>query len=327
MQENDPVKTLIKKVGRGKTLARDLTRDEAREALERLLRQEFTPAQMGAFLQALRIKETNVDELLGAARGAASFRQGSFSVQPESNQNPLVVNLSFDTARKGGVLSLPALAFLGQAGLVRSLVVWEPPSLFDKPSAIQRTLEAIKAHPGLARCLPEMVTVRELCPPWESLAALRTELGFRTILNTLEKLLRPWETAPVVVGISHDTFSERLCHVLHGLGAPGGMVVRGHHGTCDLAFGEKPTPCHVWEGGRISQTEIGTDSFPWPHQGSVLLLSSLDSWPQWLADEASALWGMIRAQAAFFLSIATGQALAESVKIIESLPKGAANHA
>jgi anthranilate phosphoribosyltransferase len=322
MQEQDPVKTFIKKVGRGKTLARDLTREEAREAVERLLRGEFTPSQAGAFLQAMRIKETSVEELLGAAGGAESFRQGQFPAQPSPDRHPLVVNLAFDTARKGGILSLPALAFLEQAGLVKALVVWEPPSLFDRTNAVERTVSALKRHPVLAGSVPEMVAVRQMCAPWEGMSPLRRELGFRTILNTLEKLLRPWPTAPVVVGISHDTFSERLCHVLFGLGAPRGAVVRGHHGTCDLTFGENPTECHVWQGERISEIAIEADVFPWASHGAALLLSSLEFWPEWIADGSSPLWGMIRAQAAFLLSVATGGTLAESVQTIDNLPKG-----
>jgi anthranilate phosphoribosyltransferase len=321
MQEQDPVKALIKQVGRGKTLARDLTREEACEALLRLLRGEFTSAQSGAFLQAMRIKETDVEELIGAARGAASFRQGQFSAQPSADRHPLVVNLAFDTARKGGVLSLPALAFLQRAGLVKPLVVWEPPSLFETSEAVVKTVSALRSHPVLAGSIPEMVAVRDLCAPWAGFSPLRRELGFRTILNTIEKLLRPWETAPVVVGISHDSFSERLCHALFALGAPGGAVVRGHHGTCDLTFGEKPTSCQIWQGERISAIEIDMDVFPWASHGAALLLSSLDSWPEWIADGNSPLWGMILAQAAFFLSVATGIELAESVQIIESVPK------
>lgn len=322
MQEQDPVKALIKKVGRGKTLARDLTREEACEALERLLKGEFAPSQAGAFLQAMRIKETDVDELLGAAGGAASFRQGQFPVQPSADRHPLVVNLAFDTARKGGVLSLPALAFLRHAGLVEPLVVWEPPSIFDRTDAVARTVAAIEASPKLAPSLPTMVAVRDLCAPWAGLSPLRRELGFRTILNTVEKLMRPWETAPVVVGISHETFSERLCRVLHGLGASRGAVVRGHHGTCDLTFGENPTSCQIWEGERISPVEIEPELFPWASHGAALLLSSLDSWKDWIADENSPLWGMIRAQAAFLLSIATGGSIAQAVRTIETLPKG-----
>ncbi len=317
MQEPDPVKALIKKVGRGKTLARDLTSPEAFEAIERLLGGQFTPAQTGAFLQALRIKETTVDELVGAAQGAAGFCPEGLSAQPPANQTPLVVNLAFDTARKGGVLSLAALAYLKSEGLVAPLVVWEPASLFDQPSALARTLAAIQSHPKLAKSLPEMVTIRQCCPPWEALSPLRKELGFRSILNTIEKLLRPWPTAPVVVGISHDTFSERLCHVLNALGASSGAVVRGHHGTCDLGFGEKPTSFHSWNGDQVHEDSVEAHQLPWPAESSALLVSSLDSWAEWMTDETSGLWGMIRSQAAFFVSVATQKSLAESIQMVQ----------
>ncbi len=322
MQDPDPIKALIKKVGRGKTLSRGLGCEEAREALERLLRGEFTPAQAGAFLQAMRIKETSVEELLGAVRGAESFRQGQFPSPAPAGGAPLVVNLSFDTARKGGILSLPALAFLRAAGLVQPVVVWEPPRLFDKIDAMGRTLASLQAHPLLARSVPELVKVREICPPWSNLAGLRRELGFRTILNTLEKLLRPWPEVPVVVGISHDTFSERLCRVFSELGVARGAVIQGHHGTCDLGFGEQPTSGHVWRGGRIERVDYDTEIFPWASHGAALLLSGLDSWSGWIADETSPFWGMIRAQAALFLSVATGKSLTESIEIIRALPKG-----
>ncbi len=325
MQEQDKIRAFLKKVGRGKTLSRDLSREEAREAMASLLRGEFTPAQTGAFLQALRIKETTVDELVGAAEGAASFRQGAFAVQPARTEHPLVVNLAFDTARKGGVVSLVALAWLRSRGLVHGVVVWESPSLHREADAMGRTLDAMRAQPWLAAAMPEMVAVRELCPRWLELAGIRQELGFRSILNTVEKLLRPWETAPVVVGISHDTFSERLCHVLNALGAPRVAVVRGNHGTCDLGFGEKPTEIHSLADGVVRESLVGAADFPWKTDPSALLVSSLDSWKERLADGSSPLWGMVLSQAAFFHSVATGSALPESVNLVASLPKGPAH--
>jgi len=327
MIEQDPVKALIKKVGRGKTLAKDLTLEESGEAMERLLRGEFTPAQTGAFLQAMRIKETVVHELVGAAQAAAKFRQGAFPAQPEASRNPLVVNLAFDTARKGGVLSLAALAFLKREGLVEPLVVWERATLFQAQGAMERTLEAMKSNPALSNAVPHLVEVRSLCEPWQNLSGLRKELGFRSILNTVEKLLRPWETAPVVVGISHDTFSERLCHVLFALGAARGAVVRGHHGTCDLGFGEKPTSFNAWNGADVTESVIEASAFPWEANASTLLVSAFDSWPALLSDESSVLWGMVRAQAAFFHSVATGASLSESVQLIQNLSRKGNNHA
>lgn len=320
MQEQDLVKALIKKVGRGKTLSRDLAREEAKTSMECLLRGDFTAAQAGAFLQAMRIKETTVDELVGASEGAATFRQGVPEAQPEARHLPLVVNLAFDTPRKGGVVALVALAWLKAAGVLRPMVVWEPPSLFPGFDSVSKTLDILASDPFLAGGLPEIVRVRDLCPAWEGLSSLRRELGFRTILNTVEKLLRPWETAPVVVGISHDTFSERLCHVLAALGAPRVAVVRGNHGTCDLNLGEKPTEVHLWRGGEVESISVPASESPWGTSATVLLASAFDAWPGWIADRESPLWGAVRGQAAFFHSVATGGTMSESVSLVRELP-------
>jgi anthranilate phosphoribosyltransferase len=296
----NPVQTLVKHVGRGKTLAKDLSIEQAREALERLLGGEFTQSQTGAFLQAMRIKETTVDELVGAALGVASF-QAPTTLPAESI--PLVVNVAFDTPRKGGVLSILAAAYLRRTGLAHPVVVWEPPSLFLEVGAVEASLAANAVDSWLAGGICPVVAVRQMIPAWAGLSAIRAELGFRTILNTLEKVISPIPDAPAVVGISHGNFFHRLAEVLSRMGSVRGVAVQGHHGTCDLNLGEKPTPVATCASSEVAETVHapgGGDAL----DASVLLLSRLESWPQLVRDPESPLWPAIRAQAAFLLSVA-----------------------
>lgn len=324
MAESDPVKTLVKHVGRGKTLARDLSPSQAQEAMGRILRGEFSPAQLGAFLQAMRIKETNVEELVNAALGCEPFRTATgLPPQPAAERFPLVVNLGFDTARKGGVLSLLSAGLLRRAGLAEPLVVWEPAVNFVENDSLARTLEVLRAHPELSGGECPMVSVQEMIPAWASLRAVRKELGFRSILNTLEKILRPWPTCPVVVGISHDTFSERLCHVLHALGAPRGAVVQGNHGTCDLTLGEKPMETTAWDGPDVSDRPVSmTDLVDGP-DGSILLVSRQGDWPAQILDGSSPLWRAVRGQAAYLLSVARGIGIPEAARLLAQHPLAA----
>lgn len=317
MAEIDPVKTLVKHVGRGKTLARDLSPAQAQEAMGRILRGEFSPAQLGAFLQAMRIKETNAEELVHAALGCEPFRaQSTVPAQPEAGRFPLVVNLGFDTARKGGVLSLLAAALLRREGLAEPLVVWEPAINFAENDPMARTLDVLRSHPWLAAGECPMVSVQQMFPAWAALRPVRKELGFRSILNTLEKLLRPWPTCPVVVGISHDTFSERLCHVLFALGAPRGAVVQGNHGTCDLTLGEKPMETTVWDGAEVSDRTVSMAGILEDPDGSVLLVSRQAEWAEQILDESSSLWRAVRGQAAYLLAVARGIELPEAVRLV-----------
>ncbi len=299
---NNPVQLLVKHVGRGKTLAKDLSSDQAREALERLLRGEFTPSQTGAFLQAMRIKETTADELVGAALGVGAF-QVPTNLPLESS--PLVVNIAFDTPRKGGVLSLLAAAYLRRLDLAHPVVVWEPPSLFPDVRAVESTLAAMRADTWLADGECPLVAVRDLVPVWAAFSGIRAELGFRTILNTLEKVISPFPQAPTVVGISHGTFFRRLAEVLVRLGSERAVVVQGHHGTCDLGLGEKPAPVAVGSSIGVAETEFVFEEIDRP-AASVLLLSSLESWPELVRNPKSPLWPAIRVQAAFLLSAALG---------------------
>ena len=60
----DAFKPMLAKVATGASL----TRAEAEQAFDNMLSGEVTPAQMGAFLMALRLRGETVDEIAGAAR-------------------------------------------------------------------------------------------------------------------------------------------------------------------------------------------------------------------------------------------------------------------
>ena len=55
----------VRILGKGKRGARDLTREEAREAMGMLLDGKVEEAQLGAFLMLLRHKEESAEELAG----------------------------------------------------------------------------------------------------------------------------------------------------------------------------------------------------------------------------------------------------------------------
>ena len=54
---------LIPKIGKGQKGAKDLTWEEAKEAMHALMEQQATPGQVGAFLMAMRIKMESIAEL------------------------------------------------------------------------------------------------------------------------------------------------------------------------------------------------------------------------------------------------------------------------
>ena len=57
MREPHPFARFINILGRGKSLTRSLTVEEAEEAMAMILAGEVLPEQLGAFLMLLRVKE------------------------------------------------------------------------------------------------------------------------------------------------------------------------------------------------------------------------------------------------------------------------------
>src|SRR5918911_2235129 len=71
---------------------RDLSRDDARAVMDGIMRGEATPAQIGGFLIALRVKGETADEIAGCAE---AMRDHVLPVKPQ--RDDLV-----DTAGTGG---------------------------------------------------------------------------------------------------------------------------------------------------------------------------------------------------------------------------------
>ncbi len=77
-REPHPFARFIKILGRGKSLTRSLTIEEAEEAMQMIVAGEVLPEQIGAFLMLLRIKEESGEEIAGFVRAVrASMKKPS----------------------------------------------------------------------------------------------------------------------------------------------------------------------------------------------------------------------------------------------------------
>ena len=63
--EEHPFAQFVRILGKGKRGARNLTREEAREAMGMVLDEKVEDTQLGAFLMLLRHKEESPEELAG----------------------------------------------------------------------------------------------------------------------------------------------------------------------------------------------------------------------------------------------------------------------
>ena len=73
MGEEHPFAQYVRILGRGKSVGRSLTGEEAEAAMDMILADEVRPEQLGAFLMLLRVKEETPEEVAGFVR---SVRKG-----------------------------------------------------------------------------------------------------------------------------------------------------------------------------------------------------------------------------------------------------------
>lgn len=292
----------VKKVGRGKTLSQDLTAEEARLAFDLLLAGRFSPAQFGAFLQALRIKELTQAELdalavtfrdrLPAIPGLAPATGGPDA--GKGSGHSLVLNMASDTARKGGLASLIAAAHLGRLGVAVG-VVRSAPVLSGNLASFEDTWALAKGvDPGL-----RVVGCADAVPGLSSLDALRGELGFRSCLHTAEKLVNPWPGSPLLLGISHKHYALRMASTMAALGMRG-KVLLGNHGTVDLVLHKETEMVSVDDGG-IREEAVSPADLGLTLASDVYSLGRFPEWEEWLKDPNGPLSQVILYHLAVFL--------------------------
>jgi len=269
----------VKKVGKGKNLSADLDAGEARAAFASLLAGEFAPSQFGAFLQALRIKELSQDELDALVE---VFR--ARPLPPLAGERTLVLNLSSDTQRKGGLATLLAAHLLPAFGVAVGLVRSEPVlqgnrASFETSLALGRALAA-EFVPGAAT--PLLTTCSDLIPGLAALDGLRGELGFRSCLHTAEKLVNPWPASPMLLGISHKHYALRLAAAMTRRGLTG-RILLGNHGTVDLVLHKETEMVSVGAQGAIREESLAPSALGLETPSDVYALGKFPSWADWTA--------------------------------------------
>lgn len=251
---------LLKEVGRGKRGARDLALDEAREAARLILHGEATPAQIGAFLVAERVKTESVEELQAFVEGlresAVRPAEADGAEHPRGTANgSRTAGLRLDCAgpydgrRKSFFASWPAAFLLAEAGLDVTLhgSGTLPPkrgiTLHDMFLVRGIDMDRVSLE-RLSRAARETgvryAPAERLCPPLARLRPIREQLGLRTMLNTAEKLVDYGRSDCLLLGIFHHTVAERYGRLLSRLGYRRAAIVQGMEGSEDL-FIDRPT--------------------------------------------------------------------------------------
>jgi len=230
-QPSQELRLLIQKVSGGATLSED----EIRSALEQMTAGAATPAQMGAFLMALRVRGETVEEIAGAARMLRA-KMNRVEVAPDAID---IVGTGGDAH---GTYNVSTCAALIAAGAGARIAKHGNRRVSSKSGASDVLAElGVKLEvpaPVIARCVSEagvgFLWAPLHHPALKHWAPIRGELGIRTIFNLLGPICNPAGVKRQVVGVFSWHWVEPIAHVLKSLGAEHVWVVHGHDGLDEL---------------------------------------------------------------------------------------------
>ncbi len=214
-----------------------LSADEAAAAMGEIMDGQATPAQIAAFLTALRMKGETVDEIAGCAR---AMRQRAVRVDAGDG-------VVLDTCGTGGdglgTFNISTLAAIvaascgvrvakhgnraasskcGSSDLLEALGV-----RIENP---KEKIEAMLREVGIA-----YLHAPNFHPAMRHAGPVRKELGVRTIFNILGPLCNPAGANVQVVGLFSPGLCRPTAEVLRALGSRRAFVFHGHGGLDELS--------------------------------------------------------------------------------------------
>jgi anthranilate phosphoribosyltransferase len=238
------IKEAIAKVVRGI----DLTETEMEKTMDEVMTGTATPAQIGAFVTALRLKGETVDEITGAAKSmrarALKIHLNNHLVNVDRDEINVEDETILDTCGTGGDTTntfnvSTACAFVAAGAGVN--VAKHGNRAVSSRCGSADVIENLGVKLDLTssdveRCIKEIGIGFLYAPLFHGAmkyaAGPRQEIGIRTIFNLLGPLTNPAGASVQVIGVYEPTLTEKIAYVLKRLGSKETFVVCGE-GTLD----------------------------------------------------------------------------------------------
>lgn len=213
-----------------------LTREESYKVMEEILSEKASNAQISAFLVALQIKGSTVDELAGTVQ---AFRD---RITPLSISDENAIDNSGTGGDNLGTFNISTAASIVAAGAGAKVVKHG----YRSVSSQCGSADVLKALGVKTELFPDdFYQIFEktglafiFAPRYKSIprnfAGIRQNLGARTIFNILDPLTKPALTKRQLIGVYDQKLSTLVAKVLKEFGIFSGMVVSGENGLDEV---------------------------------------------------------------------------------------------
>ena len=239
-----PFAKFIQILGKGQRGARDLTQQEAEQAMSMILAHQVEPVQLGAFLMLMRVKEETAEEVAGFANAVRKslVRPTSFpaidldwaSYAGKRRQLPwyllsalLLSSHNIRVLMHGMGSGIEGRIFIPQA--MQALGLKQVASLEEASAQITKSNFAF---------IPLQVLNNDL----DLMLGLKSVLGLRSPIHTIIRMLNPLGAQASIMGIFHPGYDETHQRAAALMGDHSLAVFKGEGGEAER---NPDAPCNV----------------------------------------------------------------------------------
>jgi anthranilate phosphoribosyltransferase len=244
-EQRQRFKELLRRIGSGEHTSKGLSRQEAAESLDLMLNGGATPAQIGAFLIAHRIRRPEPQELAGMLDTYRLLGPKLTGAGPEAATSPpLCFGMPFDgRSRTAPVYPLTALLLLAAGRPVvlqggERMPVKYGVTAQELFAAIDLDLSGLtieQVQQGFQRHGLALLHQPDHFPLAQSLIPYREDLGKRPPVASLELLWTAHQGEHLLVsGFVHPPTEARAWNALQQAGEDRIVTVKGLEGSTDL---------------------------------------------------------------------------------------------
>ncbi|HEV8574131.1 MAG TPA: anthranilate phosphoribosyltransferase [Dehalococcoidia bacterium] len=235
---------------------RDLTRDEAAGAMREIFDGQATPAQLGAFVVALRLKGETVDEIAGMA---GVMRERALRVTVDG---PLLDTCGTGGDDRGTFNVSTAAAFVAAGAGVR--IAKHGNRAMTSGCGSADVLEALGAKIDLgpeqvAECIEKtgfgFMFAQAFHPAMKHAAGPRREIGVHTVFNILGPLTNPAGAQHQLLGVARADMAPKMAAAFQLLDGKHALIVHGNDGIDELSI-SGPSSVHEIRNGGISEYTV-----------------------------------------------------------------------
>ncbi len=242
---------------------REIFHDEMLVLMRMLMRGEMSPQLASALLMGLRVKKETVGEITAAAQVMREFALAVETPYPEQLLD--MCGTGGDDSHTFNIST--ASMFVAAAAGVK--IAKHGNRSASSSSGSADVLEALGANistqPGQVAESIDTTDIGFMFAPahhgaMKNVAAVRRELGVRTIFNILGPLTNPANAANQLMGVFHPDLVGIQVRVLQRLGSQHVLVVHGKDGMDEASLGAA-TLVGELHNGQVSEYEIHPEDF------------------------------------------------------------------